>query len=480
MTKDTRQADSGHNKDDTGHMSQSEAATLARAFDYAPDAQLLVDTDGRIIKVNRQAEDLFDYSRNELLGNCIESLIPERSVPQHAIYRKGFMDSPRSRPMGAGVELFARRKDGSEVPVGIMLSYIETDNGLVALAVVRDISERKKAEEKFQALLESAPDANVIVNELGLIQIVNSQTEKVFGYPREELLGEPVEKLIPARYHSQHLSHRSAYFAAPRVRPMGQDLELYGLRKNGEEFPIEISLSPLQTEDGLLISSAIRDITQRKAVEAQVRTSLEEKETLLHEIHHRVKNNLAVIGSTFYLQSTYVEDEKAVEILQNCQDRVRSMALVHDRLYHSGNFSAVDFGEYTRELCTDLFSNYAVNPDRIQLTIDIDSISVGLNQAVPCALILNELVSNSLKHAFPRDSNGALCIQMRNQDAGGLELTVADNGVGMPDDSMRSDTGSFGMRLLRTLTRQVDGTMEYLPGNPGTIARLNIEKHAQF
>lgn len=480
MMKRTHQAGNADNHGSDSPVSQTEATILARAFDYAPDAQLLVDTDGCIIKANHQAVELFGYSQEELLGNSIESLIPERFVPQHAIYRKGFMDSPRSRPMGAGVELFARHKNGTEVPVGIMLSYIETGSGLVALAVVRDISERKKAEEKFQALLESAPDAKVIVNEQGLIQIVNSQTEAVFGYPREELLGQPVEKLIPRRYHTRHLQHRTGYFSAPEARPMGPGQELYGLRKNGEEFPIEIRLSPLQTEDGLLISSAIRDITQRKAVEEQLRKSLEEKETLLHEIHHRVKNNLAVIGSTFYLQSTYVEDEKAMEILQNCQDRVRSMALVHDRLYHSGNFSAVDFGEYTRELCTDLFSNYAVNPDRIQLSIDIDSIDVGLNQAVPCALILNELVSNSLKHAFPDDHQGVLRIQMRNQNTGGLQLTVADNGIGMPDAPVSSDTGSFGMRLLRTLTRQVDGTIEYLPGNPGTIARLNIVKHAQF
>lgn len=454
-----------------------ELAMLARVFDHAPDAQLLVSDDGLIIKANRQAESLFGYPRDELLGNSIEMLIPERFVPQHAIYRHQFMEAPRPRPMGAGVDLYARCKDGGEVPVGIMLSYLDTDQGRVALAVVRDITERRKAEEKFRDLLESAPDAMVIVNEQGFIQLVNSQTEKVFGYPRIELLNQKVEMLIPERYRSQHPSHRGSYFSQPRFRPMGQGLELFGLRKSGEEFPIEISLSPLQTEEGMLVSSAIRDITERKQVEERLRGSLEEKDTLLHEIHHRVKNNLTVIGSTFYLQSTYVDDDRLVEILQNCQDRVRSMALVHDRLYHSGNFAAVDFGEYTRELCSDLFANYAVNPARVELDIDIQNVNVGLNQAVPCALILNELVSNSLKHAFPADYDGQLKVRIRQEPEQGLELVVADNGVGVPSDFGGQREGSFGMRLLHALTRQVDGKMEYSSANPGTIARLNFENY---
>jgi PAS domain S-box-containing protein len=454
-----------------------ELALLARVFDHAPDAQLLVDGDGTIIKANRQAEGLFGYPQQELLGNSIEMLIPERFVPQHAVYRKQFMDAPRPRPMGAGVDLYARCKDGSEVPVGIMLSYLDSDDGRVGLAVVRDISERRKAEEKFRDLLESAPDAMVIVNERGLIQLVNSQTEKVFGYPRSELLQKPVEMLIPERYRTAHPGHRASFFRQPRFRPMGQGLELYGQRKNGEEFPIEISLSPLQTEDGMLVSSAIRDITERKQVEEKLRNSLEEKDTLLHEIHHRVKNNLAVIGSSFYLQSTYVDDDRLVEILQNCQDRVRSMALVHDRLYHSGNFAAVDFGEYTRELCSDLFSSYAVNQRNVNLDMDIEKVHVGLDQAVPCALILNELVSNSLKHAFPPEYDGRLKVQIRQDEDAELEVIVADNGVGMPEYPEQKPEGSFGMRLLTALSRQVDGTIEYLPANPGTIARLNFRQH---
>lgn len=453
---------------------------LSQAFEIAPDAQLLVNSDGNIIRANRQCVELFGYDYEEFAGLCIENLIPDRFVHRHAIYRQGFITSPRLRLMGAGADLFALRKDGSELPVGIMLSYMDTPQGRVALAVVRDVSERKKAEEKFRGLLESAPDAIVIVNDQGRIELVNSQTEKVFGYPRNELLNETVEKLIPHRYHEQHPSHREKYFSKPRFRGMGQGLELFGRRKNGEEFPIEISLSPLQTEDGMLVSSAIRDITDRKKVEEQLLNSLDEKETLLHEIHHRVKNNLAVIASTFYLQSIYVADEEVSRILENCQNRVRSMALVHEKLYHSGNFAAVDFGGYTEELCNELVSNYSYEEDTVQLAMDIDRVEVGLNKAVPCALILNELVSNCLKHAFPPDFPARLTIALKSAESGGLELIVSDNGVGLPQPGGLEEEGSFGMRLVRTLTRQLDGTMKYSAGDPGTIATLSFENHEQL
>lgn len=450
---------------------------LSQAFEIAPDAQLLVNSDGNIIRANRQCAELFGYAYEEFPGLCIESLIPERFVRRHATYRQGFITSPRLRPMGADADLFALRKDGSELPVGIMLSYMDTPQGRVALTVVRDVSERKKAEAKFRGLLESAPDAIVIVNDQGRIELVNSQTEKVFGYPRSELLNEAVEKLIPHRYHEQHPSHREKYFSKPRFREMGQGLELFGRRKSGEEFPIEISLSPLQTEEGMLVSSAIRDITDRKKVEEQLLNSLNEKETLLREIHHRVKNNLAVIASTFYLQSTYVADKEASIILENCQNRVRSMALVHEKLYHSGNFAAVDFGGYTKELCNELVSNYSYEENAVQLTMEIDRVKVGLNKAVPCALILNELVSNCLKHAFSPDFPAKLNIALTETDSGGLELIVSDNGVGIPQPEGFEEGGSFGMRLVRTLTRQLDGTLEFSAGDPGTIAKLSFEDH---
>jgi PAS domain S-box-containing protein len=262
-----------------------------KLFEASPDAVLVTDQTGLILRANAQAESMFDYARKELVGQAVELVIPERFHSVHPKHRSSYSSQPRVRAMGAGLELFGRRKDGTEIPVDIMLSPLEMPEGQLVLAVVRDISQKKlaeqalrRSEQQFRSLFEFSPDAIVVTDREGKIAEVNTQVEKFFGYPRSELLGQPIEILIPERFRATHPERRADYAAHSRVRTMGAGLGLYGRRKDGREFPVDIMLGPVEGPEGQVVLSVIRDLSEKREAEEALRRSEREKSYLEEEL----------------------------------------------------------------------------------------------------------------------------------------------------------------------------------------------------
>ena len=398
--------------------------------------------------------------------NASGVLVPEPLRSNHPELRGSFYSDAKSRPMGAGRDLNALRKDGSEFPVEIGLNPIETEEGTMVLSAIVDISTRKRLEERFRQVVESAPNAMVMINHQGVIEMVNAQTERVFGYQREEMLGRSVEMLVPERFRGAHPGLRAAFFHDPLSRPMGAGRDLYALRKDGSEFPVEIGLNPIETEEGTLVLSAVVDISDRKHREEGIRGALREKEVLLGEIHHRVKNNLQIVHSLLDLQSARLSDPLVQEMLRDSQNRIRSMALIHQTLYSSKDFAKVDFDLFLDALAPNLIGSYGVDAERIRLVVDVVQVALPIDAAVPCGLVVNELISNALKHAFRPGQDGEITVSLKRHSLNEVTLSVADNGSGLPDGVDATNTATLGLQLVSLLTEQLGGVLTINRVNP--------------
>lgn len=261
-------------------------ARLMAIIELAPTAIVMINDTGKIILTNREAELLFGYNRSELLGKTMELLVPERFRSQHPHLRSTFFAEPSQRRMGIGRDLYALRKDGSEFPVEIGLNPITMEEGTFTLSAIIDLTKRKRLEDLFRTTVESAPTAMIMVDNNGYIVLVNAETEKLFGYTRQELLGESMEILVPQEFRAQHPHLRDEFFMSPKARRMGVGRDLYALRKDGSTFPVEIGLNPISMEEGNFTLSAIVDLTERKRLESLFRATVEAAPTAMIMVDH--------------------------------------------------------------------------------------------------------------------------------------------------------------------------------------------------
>lgn len=306
----------------------------------------------------------------------------------------------------------------------------------------------------WQGFFEEASDP-VFTLDLtrGTITDANRAASAVLGYARDELAGMSIGEVVP------ELGDAPAW--AELTEDLEDDgskvVELTYRRRDGSTLPMEVRTRLLQLEDGAgFVLQVARDLTERKLAEERLQTALKEKETLLRELHHRVKNNLQVISGLFFLQSRATLDEEARRSFQEAENRIHALGLIHEKLYQRKNFDRIDFGTYVRELMDDLLVAYSLDARDIDLEVCAREVSLDVEKAIPCALILNELVSNALKHAFPDGREGKIRVVFdQEEDPGRYRLVVQDNGVGPPDDFDFQSGRSVGLQIARLLANQM-------------------------
>ncbi|MBF0457268.1 MAG: PAS domain S-box protein [Nitrospirae bacterium] len=359
-----------------------------------------------------------------------------------------------------------------------------------------EIAARDKANAQLTTLLNSVPDLIYIKDIYRQYVLINNAFKEFLGLDEDEIIGKTDEKFFPGALSEKIKENEDELLTSHK----SVKVEHKFTSSSGDLY-LDTIKTPIFSETGGILGfvAVSRDITNRKLTERilqeingqlhmeiqrreqfgeKILSSLKEKEILLKEVHHRVKNNLQIISSLLYLQSINLKNVDPQEVLSVSRNRIRSMALVHEKLYKSGNFATIDFGQYIRELASDIMYSYGVQEDKITLNMKCDNILLDVETSIPCGLIANELVSNAVKYAFPGNATGTICISLNETASGALHLVIGDNGVGIPKGPGNKDifnSDSLGLKLVNNLVKQIKGTLEF-SGDGGTEFKITFQK----
>lgn len=434
---------------DESDVTQS-PSLLREIIESAPVALVMTSSDGRIVLMNAEAQALFGYNSADLAHTTLADLLPESGS--------------------------AHRKDGSQFPIELNRKHIYANGRQFLLSAITNLTERRLLESRFRATVESAPTAMVMTDRTGHIVLVNAETEKLFGYSRTELINSPIESLVPARFRPNHPHLRDGFVHAPEARRMGAGRDLFAIRKDGSEFPVEIGLNPVQTAEGLFVLSAIVDITERKRNARQLESALAEKTVLLNEIHHRVKNNLQIISGLLQLQAGQAQLPALRDLLAQSQSRVQSMAIIHELLYEGREFSRIRLDIYFLRLANLLWTTYLSKGDDVVCSPELDPVMLDLNRAIPAGLLVNELLTNSLKHA-----NASTVTLSLRQIPGTPTVcaSISDDGLGLPPGFNLEQTQTLGLTLATQLASQIGAELTIVPVPRGVCFQWQFDIHPE-
>ncbi len=450
-----------------------------RVTDYA---FITFDPQSRITSWSRGAERLLGYAEAEVLEQPGSLFF----TPEDRLAGEDERELATARQEGcAEDERWHLRRDGSRFwGSGLMTAHRDSHGQLQGYSkVFRDLTARRvleeklrESEERLRLFSDNVTDyALVPVDTAGLVSGWNAGAEKTFGYSAAEIVGQPVRLFFTPEDRERDQSEKDLSRALTQGR--AED-ERWMVRRDGRRFWSRWVTTPMRDKAGTLrgFAKVLRDETERKELEDQLTKSLQEKELLLREIHHRVKNNLHVISSLLSLQASQGEDRKMQQILDELQDRVRAIAALHETLYGSQNLAQIQFGPYMQEIVRNLVKFYAIAPERIQVRLEADDVALPLEQALPLGLIVNELFSNSLKHAFPGTRRGTIQVRFRylpetvlpgqTLDTAWCELSVQDDGIGISNTEELWQRKSMGLRLIRLLTNQLHGRVALDQSHP--------------